>query len=174
MEPGAPEKYEEVRQIIEGIQTKPQHNHPTEWVWFIAEVLSWLEVRTDYGIYNHESLSPWPHAFIIQDIVKAFTCMAMFFPEIELCEPATEFFKSDEGRKYKDTLILKPLERSKTIPKHRTRTSYKYRPKSFFKEWQAKFDEFMKKGMSFEDDYPREWSIAIRPIIAKCKFIQST
>ncbi|RYP05154.1 hypothetical protein DL764_004008 [Monosporascus ibericus] len=167
LEPGAPEKYEEACNIIHGIQAKTQASGPTDWVWFLAELLDWLGVRTDYRPYSHEALAPWPHAFVIQDVVKAFACMAMFFREICLCAPATEFFKSAEGSKYLDSQLLKPLERSKTVPKHRTRVSSRYRPKSFWEEWDDIFTSAEKRNAWYADEYPPEWDAAIRPIIAK-------
>ena len=108
--------------------------------------------------------------FILQDITHAFTCMAIFFPDIEICAPATEFFKSTEGSKYRDTQILKPLERSKTVPKHRTRASNNSRPDAFFHEWRAISKECKRENVPFRDRYPKDWSIAVRPIIAKCEF----
>ncbi|RYP36854.1 hypothetical protein DL767_003244 [Monosporascus sp. MG133] len=167
LEPGAPEKYEEACKIIHGIQAKTQASGSTDWVWFLAELLDWLGVRTDYRTYSHEALAPWPHAFVIQDVVKAFTCMAMFFRESWLCAPATEFFESAEGSKYQDSQLLKPLERSKTVPKHRTRVSSRYRPKSFWKEWDDIFTSAEKRNAWYADEYPLEWDVAIRPIIAK-------
>lgn len=173
LEPGAPEKYEETCKIVKGIQAKTQPSRPTEWVWLLAEILSWLEVRADYMTYSHEPFAPWPHAFIIQDIVKAFAYMAMFFPELDVCAPATEFFKSTEGSQHQDSLLLKPLERSRAVPSHRTRSSHKYRDSSFWKEWEAIFQATLAKGQWYTDKYPLEWSIAIRPIIAKreCPFL---
>lgn len=170
LEPGAPEKYEETCNIIRGIQANTYQSRSTDWVYLLAGILAWLEVRADYRTYTHEPFAPWPHAFIIQDIVKAYVYMAMFFPELErFCSPATEYFKSSEGSKYQDSLLLKPLERSRTVPKHRTRTSYRYRDKPFWKDWEAIYNETLGKNEWYMDKYPSDWSAAIRPIIAKCE-----
>ncbi|KAI1773620.1 hypothetical protein F4818DRAFT_449017 [Hypoxylon cercidicola] len=167
LEPGAQEKYAETCNILSGILGSRQTSESTDWVWFLATTLDWLDLRTDYDTYTHEPQEAWPHAFITQDIVKAFALMAMFFPNLDVCQPVTSFFKSEEGLKYKDTSILKPHERGQTLPDCRTRTSTVFRPKEFWKEWDEAPKDAKADGRHHADAVPMKWSVATRPIIAK-------
>ncbi|KAI1654605.1 hypothetical protein F4813DRAFT_398932 [Daldinia decipiens] len=167
LEPGAQEKYAETRKILGGILGSHQTSESTDWVWFLVDMLDWLGLRTDYKDYTRDSRAGWPHPFIAQDIIKSFVSMAMFFPSLELCRPVTDFFESENGRKYKDTSLLKLDERAKKLPDCRMRTSFKYRPKEFWREWEGVLKEAKTKHKFYADIYPMEWSVAIRPIIAK-------
>lgn len=143
---------------------KTIHNGPTDWVWFIAQILDWLQLRTDYDDYTQDPSAPWPHGFITQDIVQAFAQMAMFFPESQITTLVTLFLKSPLGEGFRDSLLFNPEARSKIRPDRRTRTSYKFRDEEFWAEWK----KFLKTKKYFADVYPLDWSIAIRPIIAHC------
>ncbi|KAI0378676.1 hypothetical protein F5Y04DRAFT_143384 [Hypomontagnella monticulosa] len=167
LEPGAPEKYAKTREILSGILGSQQVGESTDWVWFIVDILDWLGVRTDYDTYTHDTQAPWPHPFITQDIVKAYTSMAMFFPNLEQCKPVRNFFQSEEGAKYKDSLLFKPGERAQTLPDCRKKTSFRYRPKEFWNEWEGFLEKTIKEDKFYADIYPMDWSVAIRPIIAK-------
>ncbi|KAH9899086.1 hypothetical protein F4778DRAFT_771654 [Xylariomycetidae sp. FL2044] len=167
LEPGVQEKYGEYCKLVSTILEKAPGGMSTGWVWFIAELLAWLGVRTDYDSYSHEGTAPWPHAFIVQDIVKAFVDMAMFFPSLHECTPVAAFFKSQDGQEFKESLLFKQLERSKTLPDRRTRTGFKFRPKSFWKKWDDIVTENKAKDVYYADAYPMDWSVTIRPIIAK-------
>ncbi|KAL7625951.1 hypothetical protein AAE478_002720 [Parahypoxylon ruwenzoriense] len=167
LEPGAQEKYAETCKILNGILGSHQTSGSTDWVWFLVDMLDWLELRTDYNTYSREPRAGWPHPFIAQDIIKAFVSMALFFPNVEVCKPVVDFFKSEEGAKYKDTVILKPEERAKTLPDCRMRTSFRYRPKEFWSEWEGVLKEAKKNHKFYADIYPMKWSVAIRPIIMK-------
>ncbi|KAI1373044.1 hypothetical protein F4677DRAFT_462599 [Hypoxylon crocopeplum] len=167
LEPGAQEKYAETCKILDGILGSHQASGSTDWVWFLVNLIDWLGLRTDYNTYSRVARAGWPHPFIMQDILKAFASMAMFFPNLEQSKPVTDYFKSDEGTKYRDTLILKPHERAKTLPDCRSRTGFKYRPKEFWKEWEDVLRDAKAKQKSYAELYPMEWSVAIRPIIAK-------
>ncbi|KAI1206620.1 uncharacterized protein F4807DRAFT_463565 [Annulohypoxylon truncatum] len=167
LEPGAQEKYAETCKIMRGILGPQKTFGTTEWVWFLVNVLDWLGIRTDYTTYSHEARAGWPHPFITQDIVKAFVAMAMFFPGLEQTKPVSDFFDSKEGSEFKDSLLFKPHERAKTLPDCRTRASFKYRPKSFWKEWEEVLKDAKENKKFFADIYPMKWSVAIRPIIAK-------
>lgn len=169
LEPGAQEKYAETRKILGGILGSHQTSESTDWVWFLVDMLDWLGLRTDYKNYTRDARAGWPHPFIAQDIIKSFVSMAMFFPSLELCRPVTDFFESEDGQKYKDTPLLKLDERAKKLPDCRMRTSFKYRPKEFWREWEGVLKEAKTKQKYYADIYPMEWSVAIRPIIAKCK-----
>ncbi|KAK6075005.1 hypothetical protein SCUP234_08004 [Seiridium cupressi] len=55
------------------------------------------------------------------------------------------------------------LDGSQVLPECRSRTTFKYRPKSFWKEWQ----DILDRKEYFTDIYPMDRSIAARQIIAK-------
>ncbi|KAI1105673.1 hypothetical protein F4804DRAFT_303681 [Jackrogersella minutella] len=167
LEPGAQEKYAETCKILSGILGSHQTGGSTDWVWFVVNIIDWLGLRTDYDTYIREPRAGWPHPFITQDIVKAFAEMAMFFPNLEQCKPLTSFFESTEGSKYKDSLLLNPHERAKSLPDCRTRKSFKFRPQEFWKEWQTVLDKADENGEYYADVYPINWSVVVRPILAK-------
>ncbi|KAI1465116.1 uncharacterized protein F4812DRAFT_452528 [Daldinia caldariorum] len=169
LEPGAQEKYAETRKILDSILGSHQTNESTAWIWFLVDILVWLGLRTDYKEYTRDSRAGWPHPFVAQDIIRAYVSMAMFFPSLEVCKPVTDFFKSTKGKEYKDTSLLKLDERAKELPDCRLRTSFRYRPKEFWNEWEGVLKEAETKKKFYADIYPMEWSVAIRPIIAKRK-----
>jgi hypothetical protein len=139
------------------------------WLWFTLEVLEWLGVRADYTDYTQVMTAPWPHPFIIQDFLKAWAYMAIFFPELEQCQPATDFFKSKEGQKYQTSLLHDPRQRASTLPDIRTKTSFRYRPKRFWKEWDDIMTRAKETRTYYADAFPLQWSVAVRPILAKRK-----
>ncbi|KAH6979170.1 hypothetical protein EDB82DRAFT_577428 [Fusarium venenatum] len=53
---------------------------------------------------------------------------------------------------------------SKVRPDQRTRTSYKFREKKFWKEWEEFYNK--KTDTYWADEYPIEWSLTVRPILA--------
>lgn len=85
--------------------------------------------------------------------------MSLFFPSAE------GFFVSESGSEYKDHLLANQAERAKYLPVRRYKNSNKTMPRQFWKEW----DEIGSRGGSIQDDFPREWNLAIRPIIAHRK-----
>lgn len=107
--------------------------------------------------------APWPHAFVVNDIVQAFATMAMFFPELEVTALVTKFIQSDQCETFRNSLVFNPRERGKTQPDRRGRTSYKLRDSKFWDEWNKVWDA---EGY-YTENIPLEWNIAIRPIIAK-------
>ncbi|KAI8946385.1 hypothetical protein F4801DRAFT_564907 [Xylaria longipes] len=167
LEPDAPKKYEETCAIVSGILNQQGTDSNHAWLWFTLEVLEWLEVRADYTDYTQVMTAPWPHPFITQDILKAWAYMAIFFPDLEQCQPATDFFKSKEGQRYQQSSLRDPSQRASTLPDIRTKTSFRYRPKSFWREW----DDIVTKAKTtrtyYADAYPLQWSVAVRPILAK-------
>ncbi|PKK51750.1 hypothetical protein CI102_3551 [Trichoderma harzianum] len=96
-------------------------------------------------------------------MVQAFSTMAMFFPEVDTTAHVTAFLKSDQHEAFRNSALFDPRERSKSRPDRRSRTSYKYRDLKFWTEWKA----VLEKDRHFSDIYPFDWSLAIRPIIAK-------
>ncbi|KAI0098675.1 hypothetical protein GGR51DRAFT_577026 [Nemania sp. FL0031] len=167
LEPGALGKYEETCAIVNGISNQQGTDSNHAWLWFTLEVLEWLEVRTDYADYTQVATAPWPHSFITQDILKAWAYMAIFFLDLEQCQPATDFFKSEEGKKYQQSPLHDPRQRASTLPDIRTKTSFKYRPKSFWKEWDDILNKAKTTKSYYADVFPMQWSVAIRPILAK-------
>lgn len=174
LEPDAPRKYEETCAIVSGTLNQQGTGSSDPWLWFALEVLEWLGVRVDYTEYAQVVTAPWPHPFITQDILKAWAYMAPFFPDLEACQPATEFFKSEEGQKYQESSFRDPRQRASTLPDIRTKTSFRYRPKSFWTEWDGIVTKAKETKTYYADAYPLQWSIALRPILAKRKMIHLT
>lgn len=163
LEPGSTQKFTDAQTKVAEMLKNP-HSGPTDWIWFIADILDWMKLRADYKEYNQIPAAPWPHGFIIQDIVQAFAQMAMFFPECNVASLVTMFLNSKRCEEFKHSLLFNPKERGKIRPDRRSRTSYKFRNKEFWNKWK----EFMKTKKYFADVYPLDWSVAIRPIIAHC------
>lgn len=141
------------------------HTGATDWVYFVAEILNWLQIRADYDDYAEDPTAPWPHPFVVQDLVQAFLTMAMFFPELDTTTHVTAFLKSDQCQRFRSSLLFDLRERSKTLPDRRSRISYKYRDAKFWNEWK----DIAKSPSHYTDIYPLEWSLAVRPVIAKCQ-----
>ncbi|KAF5009291.1 hypothetical protein FDECE_4503 [Fusarium decemcellulare] len=162
LEPDATKKFQEVQDKI-GIMLRTSHIGPTDWIWFLAEILDWLNLRADYDDYVQDPSAPWPHSFIDQDLVRAFAAVAMFFPEPDVTTQVTQFINSSQCTEFKNSLLFDPKERGKTRPDRRDRTSYKFRDPAFWTEWK----EFLKTKSYFADVYPMDWSMAVRPIVAR-------
>ncbi|KAK9794158.1 putative Mfs allantoate protein [Seiridium cardinale] len=139
-ETGGQDKYAEISEFLSKLQAHDNPTGSTSWFWYLVSILELLELRADYEDYNPDGFAPWPHAFIIQDLVGTFAGLAPFFQELEVCSPAVSFLNSPEGRKFRDSMLLKQSDRSQVLPERRSRTSFKYRPKSFWKEWQDILD----------------------------------
>ncbi|KAF2963908.1 hypothetical protein GQX73_g9656 [Xylaria multiplex] len=167
LEPQAPRKYEETCAVVNGILNQQGSGSSHSWLWFVLEVLEWLGVRADYTEYSREATAAWPHPFIIQDILKAWAYMAIFFPNLEQCQPAADFFKSEEGQTYRESPLRDPRQRASALPDIRTKTSFKYRPKAFWNEWNGILAKAEETETYYEAVFPLQWSVAIRPIIAK-------
>ncbi|KAI1754831.1 hypothetical protein F4782DRAFT_528188 [Xylaria castorea] len=167
LEPDAPRKYEETCAIVKGILNQQGTHSNLTWLWFTLEVLEWLGVRADYTDYAQMATAPWPHPFITQDMLKAWAYMAIFFPDLEECQPATDFFKSEEGQRHQESPLHDPRQRASTLPDIRTKTSFRYRPKSFWRE----FDDIVTKATEtrtyYAHAFPLQWGVAVRPILAK-------
>lgn len=142
---------------------KLAHTGSTDWVFLLVEILDWLQIRADYDDYAQDPAAPWPHPFIVQDLVQAFVMVAMFFPESNVTTNVTAFLKSDECESFRNSLLFNPQERCKSLPDRRSRTSYRYRDKKFWDEW----NKIAEGPGYFTDIFPLEWSLNIRPTIAK-------
>ncbi|KAI3333171.1 hypothetical protein F4824DRAFT_503461 [Ustulina deusta] len=167
LEPDAPRKYEETCAIVKGVLNQQETDSGHAWLWFVLEVLEWLGVRADYTGYTQVMTAPWPHPFIIQDTLKAWAYMATSFPDLEQCQPATDFFKSEEGQRYQESPLHDPHQRASTLPDIRTKTSFRYRPKKFWKEWDDIVTKANEDRVYYADVFPLQWNVAIRPILAK-------
>ncbi|KAJ4245491.1 hypothetical protein NW762_014000 [Fusarium torreyae] len=120
LEPGYNKKYKLVQERLHAMLRTP-HAGSTDWVWFLAEILDWLELRGDYDDYIQDPQTPWPHSFIVRDLVEAFAMTAMFFPESGKAKlfREKEFWKEwkDFYEKKTDTYWadVYPLEWSMTV-----------------------------------------------------------
>ncbi|KAF4975727.1 hypothetical protein FZEAL_7503 [Fusarium zealandicum] len=161
LEPGSTEKFYQVQNQI-NMMLSSAHSGPADWVWFLADILDWLELRADYKDYIHDPAAPWPHSFIAQDLLRAFAAMAMFFPEPDVTSLVTKFLGSSPCQEFKASLLFDPKERSQTRPDRKSRTSYKFRNKEFWDEW----NKFLKTPGYYADVYPMDWSLVLRPIVA--------
>ncbi|CAH0052439.1 unnamed protein product [Clonostachys solani] len=110
-----------------------------------------------------KSLDLWPHAFVVNDIVRAFATMAMFFPELDVTAPVTKFIQSGPCESFRNSLLFDPWRRGEAQPDRRGRASYKLRDSEFWDEW----DKVWTAGGYYAEHVPLEWNIALRPIIAK-------
>lgn len=97
---------------------------------------------------------PYKHRRMIPDMLQARGMTAFFFP--------SSFFESELGILHKDSLIVNQSERAKTLPDRRTHASNKWIDKKLFEEWDAHW-----KQAKHREDYPLEWDVVSRPIIAK-------
>ncbi|KAI0145127.1 hypothetical protein GGR57DRAFT_507291 [Xylariaceae sp. FL1272] len=174
LEPGGPERYKETCEIIAGILGQQGNDQDDAWFWFALELLEWLGVRTDQSEYAQDGAAPWPHPFIAQDITKAWAYMAMFFPHLEQCQPATQFFKSSSGQQYNRSSLHEPRSRASTLPDARMKTSFRYRPKKFWEEWDNTLTAAQKNKKYYADAFPSEWGVTLRPILAKCESALAT
>ena len=91
---------------------------------------------------------------MVPDMLQARAMMALFFP--------SSFLESELGILHKDSLILNQSERAKNPPNRRTHASNRFVDKKLFEEWDAHW-----KKSRGPDDYPLEWDVVSRPIIAK-------
>ncbi|KAI1147920.1 hypothetical protein F4825DRAFT_455000 [Nemania diffusa] len=167
LEPDAPRKYEETCAMVNGILNQQATDGSHAWLWFLVDVLQWFGLRSDYTDYTQVMTDPWPHPFITQDILKAWAYMAIFFPDLEQCQPATDFFNSEEGRRYQESPLRDSRQRASTLPDIRTKTSFRYRPKAFYKEWDDILNKANETKTYYADAFPLQWCLTLRPLIAK-------
>ncbi|KAK7962471.1 MFS allantoate transporter [Apiospora aurea] len=167
LEPGAQEKYDLSTRMIQAIQNIEPAGNAQAMFWFVAGIMDWLDVKAEYSGYNHDQHAPWPHSFIVQDLVHATACMAPFFSKAEAAGPVTAFMESAAGSEFRESALFRPQERAQMLPDRRTRTGFRTRPKPFWKEWHAILEHCTSRHKWHVADFPIEWSVAIRPIIAK-------
>lgn len=131
------------------------------------EILNWLNLKIYYDAYVRDPANPWPHRYILQDIVQAFMTMGLFFPNVEVTSIVQEHLGSREGQAFRNSKILDPEACRQVRPDARTRTSCAYRPRKFWDGWGNKV---YTGGDLYIDKFPFDWNMAIRPIIVKRKF----
>uniref|UniRef100_A0A4E9ELV7 Uncharacterized protein n=1 Tax=Gibberella zeae TaxID=5518 RepID=A0A4E9ELV7_GIBZA len=159
-------KYDLLQKTLQAM-LQTTHSGPTDWVLYIAPILDWLNIRGDYKPeeYTMDGPAPWPHSFIVQDLVEAFVMMAMFLPGLEVTKFVTEFVNSSQCEEFRNSGVFDIEERNKVRPDRRTGTGYMFREKEFWNEWNGFYND------DEEDDfcperYPMEWSLIVRPIHA--------
>lgn len=166
LEPGAQERYKESMKLIIGLQ-KYQSPHPEkhkDWTWFCMEVLDWINLKMYYEDYVKDPMNPWPHRYMLQDIVQAFMTMGLFFPDVGVTSIIQEYLACDEGNAFWDSKIFDPVSRCAARPDIRSRISCANRSKEF---WDQCDNEVYTGDDQYTDNFPMDWSMAIRPIIAK-------
>lgn len=168
LEPGAQKRYQESMKLIIGLQKyeSPSPEKHLDWAWFCMEILDWLHLKIYYEDYVREPIDPWPHRYILQDIVQAFMTMGLFFPNVGVTSIIEEYLDSEEGKTFKDSKIFDPVSRQAARPDIRTRVSCAYRPGKFWDKWEK--EVYTNDGF-YIDKFPMDWSLAIRPTIAKRK-----
>jgi hypothetical protein len=90
VEPGARERYLQVMEMVIGIQLSgtptTMHGIPRSdpawytWANFCLKILDWLRFKAHYDDYVSVSNEPWPHRYVMLDMVQAFVMIGMFFP----------------------------------------------------------------------------------------------
>jgi hypothetical protein len=110
-----------------------------------GDLLLWLDI------------DPKSHRHVFRDLRTACIMMSLFFP--------TKFFESESGIEFKDSLLINQVERAKKLPDRRRFESNRCLPKEFWTEW----DKLSEGGIIYSEDYPKEWNMVLRPILAHCK-----
>ena len=114
------------------------------------QLLDWLGVM------------PSAHSKVFEDMRRACDMISIFFP--------TDFWDSEVGLPFKDSLIVNQIERAKSLPNVRY-CSIQYRPHKFFKNLDALDLETKTKDKPTIEVFPEEWDHAIRPIIARREWL---
>lgn len=111
--------------------------------------------------------APWPHSFIVQDLVDVFVMMAMFLPGLEVTKFVTEFVNSSQCEEVRNSGVFDIEERNKVRPDRRTGTGYMFREKEFWNEWNEFYNDD-EEDESWPERYLMEWSLTVRPTLAHC------
>jgi hypothetical protein len=94
-----------------------------------------------------------------KDLHKALAKISPFF--------FSDFLDTERGKIYKNSMMFNQEERAKNPPDIRTHTSNSFRPQDFWTEFDESADKI---DSDYQDARITEYDIAIRPIIAYCKF----
>lgn len=111
------------------------------------------------GILGFLDLNPHEHRRVIPDMRQAYSMMALFFT------PASKVAESMLEMKIEEHLIVNQAERVKTLPDRRRHDSNKCINKDFWKEWDT-----LRKHGHLDDNFPTDWDMTIRPMIAHCSY----
>ncbi|CAG1962744.1 unnamed protein product [Fusarium graminearum] len=166
LEPGCSAKYDLLQKTLQAM-LQTTHSGPTDWVLYIASILDWLNVRGDYKPeeYTMDGPAPWPHSFIVQDLVEAFVTMAMFFPGLEVTKFVIEFVNSSQCEEFRNSGVFDIEERNKARPDRRTGAGYTFREKEFWNEWNEFYNDD-EEDEFWPERYLMEWSLTVRPTLA--------
>ncbi|KAL8800251.1 MAG: hypothetical protein Q9182_005307 [Xanthomendoza sp. 2 TL-2023] len=99
------------------------------------------------------NVHPDRHRRVTHDALEARAMALLFFP--------SSFLISEQGLPHKDSLLLNQHARAIDPPLRRPFTSDAHKPRNFWDE----FDTYWRTHSI--DEYPQDWDIAIRPIIAR-------
>ncbi|KAL8990195.1 MAG: hypothetical protein Q9169_008185 [Polycauliona sp. 2 TL-2023] len=136
--PGGPERWKETQTIIDQMKNFIMDSH---------------DRFKHYHIVRFMDVHPDKHRRVVKDALDACAMTLLFF--------STDFLSSEHGSPHKDSLLFNQRERALNPPPRRPLTSDANKPKSFWDEFDAHFKSHR------VSDYPPEWDIAIRPIIAR-------
>ena len=132
--------YQEARHIVQAMEGFNFSKAPFKW----CRDLRFLDVHPD------------THRKVVPDIENARAMITLFID--------TDFVKSKQGAKFKDSLLLDQTERAHRGPlKIRSGTSNQYREKSFWADW----EDIRKRKPNGFKNFPLKWDITVRPMIAK-------
>ncbi|KAL8979797.1 MAG: hypothetical protein Q9205_004956 [Flavoplaca limonia] len=138
LSPGGSERWQEAQTLIKQMM---QFNTMSDDTFKHYHTLRFLDVHPD------------KHRRVTRDALEARATACLFFP--------SSFLSSQFGTPHKDSLLLNQPERALNPPPKRPHASDAKKPKNFWDE----FDTHFKTHAI--DDYPAEWDIAVRPIIAR-------
>jgi hypothetical protein len=117
--------------------------------------------------------SPGRDTRTLRDMAVAFLKMCPFFPNHQSAS-IKEFLESEVGAPFKDSQLFRTEERAEKLPKTRSHASSNNRPHQFWSEWDRRLKSLgRQKGSEPEiitiTDYPKQWKVSLRPILARRK-----
>lgn len=117
--------------------------------------------------------SPGKDTRTLRDIAVAFLKMCPFFPNHKSAS-IKEFLDSEAGAPFKDSQLFRMEGRAKILPKTRSHACSNHRPDGFWSEWDRRLKSLGRQKRNGPEaftvtDYPKQWEVALRPIVAKCK-----
>lgn len=133
------------------------------WFWFLLETLSWLKLDLFTEDYNPVSLEPWPHPYVMHDLMVVYASMGLFFSNLDEACFVTHAVKYELPEELRASAVFDAPRRAQTLPKRRSPFGNKVRRKDFWNEWNALY----RGEKDWAERCPMEWSLVIRPIVAK-------
>lgn len=118
--------------------------------------------------------SPGKDTRTLRDIAVAFLKMCPFFPNHRSAS-IEEFLDSEAGAPFRDSLLLRLNERAKNLPKTRSHDCSNHRPDGFWSGWDSRLKSLGRQKRNGPEEftiteYPKQWEVSLRPILARCKF----